>query len=631
MSGVEAAVGLAVGVLPLLISAAEHYDLCLRPFTRYKTFSKEADRYLSQLRTQKVIFKNQCRILLEDIIDHDAASSMLTSGKGHPLWSDVELESKLRQLLSESRDACISTIEMIEEHLQNVESEAQDLENAIDQDSQVCHKIPSSIVVLLTKPNNFYPQDPSDPIGSKPRQPSIAKKMRFAFSKPRLDKPLLALRSLNDDFRTLSTQILKSNSLTSQRHSDPSQKSHQEVERYKAIRQASRQVYEALGKACTKHTEHEAHFCVEVEEEITNGNHGAQVKFRMAYGHLQLAGTSETNNLIWFVVGSTSGGTGKDFPSNLMSDSTRTFRNSLKRQINSSACSPQTKAKKSVRFESSVAPLACAPSLPNTAIANVLISNDQMRKDFCDLLRKRLRDHPQASECVGVLENSASCKNFVYPPPAQQCHPCRQAITLGQLISTVTRAHAVGKISLYDRLRLAKTLAITVLQYHATPWLKETWRSEDVYFFRNASTPVNEIPNLSSPHLNVKLKEPCEQVSCASAFPAYSLARNPLLFGLGVILLEIAYTSTLENLQSSVDLENGQANRYTEFFTARRLAKTAKTDMGGKYHKVVEKLVECDFGCGTNLNDTHLQAAFHDDVIRPLETLEKKLHDFHFD
>lgn len=97
MSGVEIAVGLALGVLPLLISAAEHYDDCLRPFIRYKNFVKEADRFQNLLAIQKVIFKNQCRILLEEIIEHDVASSMLNdpSGANHPSWSDIELEKQL--------------------------------------------------------------------------------------------------------------------------------------------------------------------------------------------------------------------------------------------------------------------------------------------------------------------------------------------------------------------------------------------------------------------------------------------------------------------------------------------------------------------------------------------------------
>ena len=140
MSGVEAIAGLALGILPLLISAAEHYDDCLRPFIRYKNFAKEADRFGHLLGIQKTIFRNQCRLLLEEIIEHDVASSMLSRPSGanhHPSWSDIDLEEQISQLLGDSRDACITAVEMIEERLRDIKGESQDLETTIDQDSRV--------------------------------------------------------------------------------------------------------------------------------------------------------------------------------------------------------------------------------------------------------------------------------------------------------------------------------------------------------------------------------------------------------------------------------------------------------------------------------------------------------------
>lgn len=153
MSGVETVAGLALGVLPVLISAAERYDDCLHPFKRYKSFAKEADQFQHWLSIQKTIFRNQCRILLEEIIEHDVASSMLNglSGTNHPSWSDVELEEQLSQLLGDSRGAFITTVNMIEERLRDIEGESQDLETAIDQDSRVFYRGPIILEDVLTK------------------------------------------------------------------------------------------------------------------------------------------------------------------------------------------------------------------------------------------------------------------------------------------------------------------------------------------------------------------------------------------------------------------------------------------------------------------------------------------------
>lgn len=135
MSGIEAA-GLALAFLPLLIAAVKHYDDCLRPFLDYKHFAKEADRYRQQLSVQKTIFRGHCLILLKQVVEHDAASSMLRAAD-NPAWSDGVLESQISQMLGESKEACITTVVMIEENLREIESENQGLWTAIDEDHQV--------------------------------------------------------------------------------------------------------------------------------------------------------------------------------------------------------------------------------------------------------------------------------------------------------------------------------------------------------------------------------------------------------------------------------------------------------------------------------------------------------------
>lgn len=145
MSGVEAVVGLALGVLPLLISATEHYDDCLRPFIRYKNFAKEADRFRRLLSVQKTIFRNQCRILLEGIVDHDAAARIINCGSTLSN-QDVKLEEQLVQLLGESKEACITTTEMIRQRLHDIQGESHELWSILDKDREV----PTFPLVSLT-------------------------------------------------------------------------------------------------------------------------------------------------------------------------------------------------------------------------------------------------------------------------------------------------------------------------------------------------------------------------------------------------------------------------------------------------------------------------------------------------
>ena len=398
-----------------------------------------------------------------------------------------------------------------------------------------------------------------------------------------------------------------------------------EMEKYKVIGQASQQLYEALGRACTKHTEHQAHFCVEVEQAIIDGNRGAQVKFNIAFTPVSLAESADQAELRWFVVDSVTGDAltvGK--PSNINCE----LEKSLKRSILDPPFQP-TKSRKSVRFQSPEPQRILMPALP--AVPTDSLCSDYARKDFCDLIKRCLRQPSQRSKCVAVLENTARSKNFVYSAADVTCSERRRAVSLERLITKWNERGASGRLPLYERLRLAKTLAVAVLQFHSTPWLRSCWRSEDVYFFGDEVVIRQDQPVLSSPHVNVRVRGPDGPLSRSSTFQSQTLARNPLLFSLGVVLLEIAYASTLESLQRSNDSNASQNNPYPEFFMARRLASSGHSDMGGSYHKIVERLVECDFGCGNDLSDLQLQVALYKDVICPLGRLEQKLHDFHLD
>lgn len=134
MTGFEVA-GLALAVLPVLMSAAQQYNNCLDPFSRYKRFAKEARAYYKELDIQRVIFRNQCRNLLEEIVDHDAASSMLNS-LTQKAWTNKNLDEKLAQQLGKSMDACIATIELIEQRLQEISGESEGFKSIVEREKK---------------------------------------------------------------------------------------------------------------------------------------------------------------------------------------------------------------------------------------------------------------------------------------------------------------------------------------------------------------------------------------------------------------------------------------------------------------------------------------------------------------
>lgn len=355
-----------------------------------------------------------------------------------------------------------------------------------------------------------------------------------------------------------------------------------------------------------------AHFRMEVEHFILDTGSSPQVKFDMAFTHRVLTGTPHSGDPIWFLVNSIIN-EHIDTCSSKNADCMDELKRTLKRQFETTVTPASKRTKKNVRFASS---MPATPYLPLLATTPTLASCIGM--DFCDNLRRHFGRPLQADACV-VLENTAQSKQLVYPSHFTASSEIRKATSLGELITSKTTLGLADGILLHERVALAKMLAIAVLQYHATPWLQLSWRSEDILFFGlEGDTQIQGRPNLSAPYINARIQGQATQIPIQHRS---AMARNPILFSLGVVLLEIAHAASLESLNLPCDADNGQIHR--EFFTARRLAKSKRSVMGPVYNNIVEQLVECVFPCGDDLNNPNLQTAFYEDVVCPLDELEQ--------
>lgn len=125
MSGLEIA-GVALAILPILISAAEHYTTITRPISRFSKFSPEVNRYRTQLNTHSTIFRAECQLLLGHVVRDGEATKMLKSSS-HPLWQDPDVNGALEKLLGDSKEALINTVSMINSILRTIEQELQSL------------------------------------------------------------------------------------------------------------------------------------------------------------------------------------------------------------------------------------------------------------------------------------------------------------------------------------------------------------------------------------------------------------------------------------------------------------------------------------------------------------------------
>ncbi|THY25928.1 hypothetical protein D6D01_04737 [Aureobasidium pullulans] len=97
MSGLEVA-GLVLAVMPLFISAFEHYETALYRTHRFFGYKEEVCRYRIRLLTQYAAFSQTLEYLLADFIDEAELDDMIVHGYSE-LWKNPDLTTKLKSRL----------------------------------------------------------------------------------------------------------------------------------------------------------------------------------------------------------------------------------------------------------------------------------------------------------------------------------------------------------------------------------------------------------------------------------------------------------------------------------------------------------------------------------------------------
>ena len=140
MSGLEVA-GL---ILPLLLSAFEHWDACAKPFARYKKFKREAMDYIDSIEIERAIFDNECRCLLGNIVEPTTVSGMLES-LAHSNWHSEHVDGELAKYLGDSLRGCLSIVNLINQQLQELGEDSLELSEMLQQEHEVRDNRPSSV------------------------------------------------------------------------------------------------------------------------------------------------------------------------------------------------------------------------------------------------------------------------------------------------------------------------------------------------------------------------------------------------------------------------------------------------------------------------------------------------------
>lgn len=579
--------GLVLAVAPLIISTFEHYEGVARYCQTFAKYTHRIKAHLRALNVQETIFRNATERLLCHCTEEEQARQMLLD-RNHAGWHDSHIAALYWERLGGTRSAFEDCIETIADELATIKEKLERLEIKADESGK-----------------NFR------------------KRIKYAFKEANIEAGLGVLREKTQDLITLVN--LSEPRVPQRADRSGISLTQKEVDRYSRINMTAANLYQALGHACTKHTDHQVHLSLE-----TVHSDAAQIQFTLAFSRLSIGSlASQMNNSTksaWLTVESSI--SGRLEPS-LEQDSLLKTQLSLKRALDDKPPDKKLRkqcklVRKSVHFElppevgKVVKPVSMIPSPSD-------LENLCARNNFCDRLQKFVTAAQPCKEAIGFLHLSGESKHLLYIDSKAQL------ITHGLAPSALTSLFNVLKneprddaseFSLRSRIGLARQLATAILQFQSTPWLGETWRSQKVLISRNQQDA--KASDISQAFISAQIEGPNSSLERAQSLPSPLIVRNRLLFGLGVMLLELAFQKPLVEMIKDSDMDATHTGN-TEFLTADRLSRQVSSHMGPRYAEVTKKCIHCYFASGNNLKQPKLQAEFYQDVVCELEKLEGML------
>ena len=226
----------------------------------------------------------------------------------------------------------------------------------------------------------------------------------------------------------------------------------------------------------------------------------------------------------------------------------------------------------------------------------------------------------ESKKAMGFLvdEDDNKHKHYLYRANTK-IGPETRSKSLGDLLSCSGHGPLTAALSKGDRLRIAVTLASSVLQLDGTSWLKTQWSSKDI-FFHEKNNRAND-PSYSYPYLSWKLCMTDTKVpgNFDSLFRGNHVIRSEVLFALGLTLIELCFGKTLSEMRVPEDGDPNEAT--TEMNTTNRLCSSVYSEMGTSYGDVVLRCLRQPFDVGVrdmSLDNEELQQKVFDEIVTPL-------------
>lgn len=191
------------------------------------------------------------------------------------------------------------------------------------------------------------------------------------------------------------------------------------------------------------------------------------------------------------------------------------------------------------------------------------------------------------------------------------------------------------KLSNRDRLKIALTLASTVLQLYDSPWIDSIWSGQDIQFLSSQSVEdSNEAPFIG-PFVSTSFRGPAsssqsQQPPRTSSSLADDLMPSKVLVVFAIMLVELCLGKTIVELrQFSPGEENGtrETTLIEDYMTACKQLDAVYQEGGKSYGDVVQRCLKCEFSIMPKQKGLAFEKFRHlvyEGVVAPLEEIYKK-------
>jgi hypothetical protein len=582
MSGFEIA-GVVLSSLPLIIAALEHYVQGMATAKRFWTYKSKMESLILEIDTEQGIFINTCEQLLTGIVRVEHMQRYLDD-PGGDLWRDPQMEGKLKERLKRSYGT----------YLANVRGMRMVSEKFMEK-----LKLGPDGKTQFSDPNAFKYQ---------------YRKLKFCISKSEYAELLGNLKQHNFALSQLTRQSLEL---------EPSRTENKlrYCPNFKALQNYAQNLYGIIrsGWRCSCQG-HVVNLRLEsrsrkVHEE---NEHVEQLPFRVIFAYNSDADTSSISphSCAW-----------KEADIRYIQEEPKSVPCLSPLPILSAFQTP----KKKVRFiqveKETVSTLPISPPSSMSASTSTLnpvgsrLPTMNQIQDLCEAIARL--QQPYRNECSGYLTDELKRKYGIYfldsPAVSEQQW---MSYSLNDVLAR--KFPMTSPLTQNDKLRVAVDLASSALQLYKTPWLEEMWTKDDVLFIhRPGASPYDH------PFVSQRFSPPSitsgEKTDTTTGLARYGAIRNPTIFSLGVLLIELWYGTSIEELQIPTDMDRGGTTGVV-WCTAERLVTEIAFQAGIKYSEAVRRCIRCDFDRrDVDLDDEGFQQTVYNGVVA---LLEKTLKDF---